>query len=352
MGWNNTFQQQLSLDEWEATTPARIVMQHKSELVVLTEEGQLTIKTQAKSDAETLRLTVGDWVLLDADNSIYRLLDRVSIFSRKAAGSKVDEQLIAANIDTLFIVCSLNQDFNLNRIERYLVLANEAGVEPVVVLTKADLCESQEVVDGYLSQIKNLDPFLMVVALNALDADCKSELAPWCKPGKTLALLGSSGVGKSTLVNALLGEQAQDTRAIREDDSKGRHTTTGRSLHIIESDDKAYGGIVLDTPGMRELQLVNSEEGIEETFSDIMQLAQHCKFGDCHHESEPGCAVQAAIESGELALRRLQSFQKLQREDEFNSASLAEKRENSNGKDFNSTLRKALNMMVGKELAI
>ncbi len=307
--------------------PARIVMQHKSELVVLTEGGPLTIKTQAKSSDEQQRLTVGDWVLLDEGQKIHRLLDRLSVFSRKAAGTKVDEQLLAANVDTLFIVCSLNHDFNLNRIERYLVLANDAGVEPVVVLSKADLCESQEVVNDYISQIQSLDPFLMVVALNTLDASCKSQLAPWCKPGKTLALLGSSGVGKSTLVNTLLDDAAQDTHSIREDDSKGRHTTTGRSLHIIASDDTTYGGLVLDTPGMRQLQLANSEEGIEETFADIMQLSRQCKFGDCHHESEPGCAVQSAIESGELALRRLQSFHKLQREDAFNSASLSEKRD-------------------------
>jgi ribosome biogenesis GTPase / thiamine phosphate phosphatase len=327
LGWSNLFQQQLSLEEWESYTPARIVMQHKSGLVVLTEDGPLTIKMQARAEAAQLRLTVGDWLLLDEKFRIRRLLNRISVFSRKSAGTKVDEQLIAANVDTLFIVCSLNQDFNLNRVERYLVLANKAGVEPVVVLTKADLCESQEMINEAISQIQGLDPFLMTVAVNALDTSCKIQLAPWCKTGKTLALLGSSGVGKSTLINTFLEGSAQDTRAIREADSKGRHTTTGRSLHLLKSEDSSYGGLVLDTPGMRELQLVNSEEGIEETFTDITQLTQLCKFGDCHHNSEPGCAVQAAIESGELPLRRLQSFHKLQREDEFNSASLADKRD-------------------------
>jgi len=324
LGWNNRFQQQLSLEEWEVYQPARVVQQHKSEINVFAESGALTIKT---SGANHLPLTVGDWLLLDSKHSIYRVLERSSIFSRKAAGSKVAEQLIAANVDTLFIVSSLNNDFNLNRIERYLVLAHEAGVEPLVVLTKADLCESRDVVDDYIAQIKKLDKFLTVVALNALDSSAKQQLSPWCKVGKTLALLGSSGVGKSTLVNSLLGENTQNTDGIREDDSKGHHTTTSRSLHIISSNALVDGGIVLDTPGMRELQMANSEEGIAETFADVIQLSKSCKFSNCQHESEPGCAVQAAIESNELSSRRLQSFQKLQKEDAFNSASLAERRD-------------------------
>ncbi|MEH6519551.1 MAG: ribosome small subunit-dependent GTPase A [Halioglobus sp.] len=323
LGWNNFFLQQLSLEELASCQPARVAQQHKSELQVLTEAGELTVRTPLLSES---RLTVGDWLLLDDNSGVHRLLERATVFSRKAAGSKVDEQLIAANVDTLFIVCSMNKDFNLNRIERYLVLANDAGVEPLVLLTKADLCENQESVDNFVDQVQALDPFLTVIALNALDDEQKTKLAPWCKTGKTLAFLGSSGVGKSTLVNTLLGSGKQSTGGIREDDSKGHHTTTSRSLHVIPSDE-ILAGIVLDTPGMRELQLANSEEGIEETFADIMQLATQCRFGDCDHDSEPGCAVQAAIGTDELPLRRLQSFQKLQREDLRNSASLAEKRE-------------------------
>ncbi len=165
------------------------------------------------------------------------MLERHSVFTRKAAGAKVKTQLIAANVDTLFIVCSMNNDFNLNRIERYLVLANEAQVEAVVVLTKSDLCDSSEVVNDYISKIQSLDPYLMVIAVNALDKGSLECVSPWCKKGKTLALLGSSGVGKSTLANLLAGQASLLTGGIREDDSKGRHTTTSRSLHLIPSGD-------------------------------------------------------------------------------------------------------------------
>ena len=303
LGWNNTFQQQLSLQEWEAYRPARVFQQHKSEILVLTEIGALSIKSPVGSEADYLHLTVGDWLLLDSEQRIVRALERSSVFSRKAAGSKVEEQLIAANVDTLLIVCSLNKDFNLNRIERYLVLAHEAGVEPLIVLSKADLCETADQVENYISQIQALDSFLTVIALNALDPQDIQQLSPWCKIGKTIALLGSSGVGKSTLVNALLGSNEQATSGIREDDSKGHHTTTGRSLHVMPA-----GGIVLDTPGMRELQLANSGDGLEVTFADILELSVGCRFADCQHENEPGCAVLSAIESGTLPMRRLQSF--------------------------------------------
>jgi len=325
LGWKNCFQQQLSLEEWEGFQPGRVIQQHKSELQVLTEDGPVIVNAPISANGGIEAVTVGDWLLLDTDKRIVRLLERASVFSRKAAGSKVEEQLIAANIDTLFIVTSLNNDFNLNRVERYLVLAHEAGVEPVVVLTKADLCQSEDFLNECIEKIQSLDGFLAVVALNALDISERTKLAPWCATGNTLALLGSSGVGKSTLVNTLLEDGVQATGGIREDDSKGHHTTTSRSLHIIPSDG-AFGGIVLDTPGMREIQIANSGEGIQEAFADIIGLSQQCKFGNCEHQSEPGCAVRAAIDSGVIALRRLQSFQKLQREDERNSASLAQKR--------------------------
>lgn len=327
LGWSNHFIQQLTIDEWDTALPARVIEQHRSELILAIEGNCLAVPVP-NSD---ISITVGDWLLLDHEHRFIRLLERQSEFSSKAAGSKVQAQLIGANVDTLFIVSSLNHDFNLNRIERFLVLANEAKVEPVVVLTKADLCESLDVVADYIKQIQSLDPYLMVVALNALDLSELNQLSPWCKPGKTLALLGSSGVGKTTLANLLLGQTELTTGGIREDDSKGRHTTTARSLHLIQNNDILAGGLLLDTPGMRELQLANVEDGIEETFSDIMALSPQCKFADCNHDSslshDSGCAVQAAIHNGELPERRLLSFQKLQREDELNSASLAEKRE-------------------------
>lgn len=327
LGWQQYFVQQLTLEEWDDYDPGRIIEHHKSQLTVAMDQASLSIPMPPSLSGN---ITVGDWVLLDADNRIHRVLDRKSKFSRKAAGSKLEEQLIAANVDTLFIVSSLNQDFNLNRIERYLVLANETGVEPVVLLTKSDLCDSEDV-SRFVSEIRGLDPMLMVITLNALDEAHRERLSPWCKKGQTLALLGSSGVGKSTLTNLLMGNQIQTTHGIREDDSKGRHTTTGRSLHVIPENASGLAGLLLDTPGMRELQLANVETGISETFSDILELAQHCKYKDCNHDpqltSESGCAVQQAVLSGTLDQRRLLSYLKLQREDEFNSASLAERRD-------------------------
>ncbi len=315
LGWSPFFQQQITLDEWDLYSAARVTAHHRSEIELVTEFGKQ--KLPLISSMPTL--TVGDWILLDSDQRFHRVLDRLSLFSRKAAGCKVASQLIAANVDTVFVVCSLNSNFNLNRIERYLALVKDAGAEAVVILTKSDLCEEPQ---NYVQQVQAIDPLLMVEAVNALDSDCINRLGPWCRMGKTIALLGSSGVGKSTLVNTLLGQVSAQTGAIREADSKGRHTTTARSMHFTST-----GSILLDTPGMRELQLADCEQGIEQTFADIGELAESCRYGDCQHQAEPGCAVRAAIEAGQLDERRLINYLKLMREQAFNSASLAEKRE-------------------------
>ena len=211
-----------------------------------------------------------------------------------------------------------NDDFNLNRIERYLSLANDAGTESVVVLSKVDLCPNPH---ERRQRVQSLDSLLSVELVNALDIESVAALKPWCQPGKTVVLLGSSGAGKSTLTNTLLGKQAQATQSIREDDSKGRHTTTGRSLLVMPE-----GGMILDTPGMRELQLADCESGVEATFADITDLALSCRFNDCQHETEPGCAVRKALTNGELDERRLRNYRKLLREQEKNGLSLAERR--------------------------
>ena len=313
LGWRPFFQQQLRLEQWEYPV-ARVVAQHRNRLDLLAEAGERGLDLHP----DMPEITVGDWLVLSPKGNFDNLLERQSLFRRKAAGSKVGEQLIAANVDTLFIVTSLNDDFNLNRIERYLSLANEVGAAPVIVLSKADLSDDPEM---FCHQVQALDSLLMVVAINCLDADEVHKLSPWCKTGNTVALMGSSGVGKSTLVNTLLGKTVQSTGTIREDDSKGRHITTGRSLLRIPQ-----GGLLLDTPGMRELQLADCDVGVNTTFADITSLAEQCRFGNCQHDSEPGCAVQDAIDRGELKARRLSSYQKLMREQAFNSATLAEKR--------------------------
>lgn len=329
LGWRPFFQQQLLLDEWERYAAFRVFERNRSNLLVMNEAGPQILPLTPSMPP----LTVGDWLLLDERGGFVRALERLSLFSRRAAGEKVAEQLIAANVDTLFVVSSLNRDFNLNRIERYLALANEAGVEAVVVLTKADLVDDPA---DYVDRLRAVDPLLMVEAVNALEAASAAALAPWLGEGRTVAFLGSSGVGKSTLINTLLGGGVQATGAIREDDDKGRHTTTARSLHPLPG-----GALLLDTPGMRELQLADCESGVEETFHEIVELAEGCRFADCSHQGEPGCAVHAAIEAGQLEERRLASYLKLLREQALNSATLAEKRQRD--RDLGRFYRSVLN---------
>jgi len=327
LGWKSFFQQQLSLDELSDLMIGRIIEQHRSSIIVMTPQGQTSLTLPLNID----RVCVGDWVLFDETLKICRSLERQSLFLRKAPGSKIATQLIAANIDNVMIVCSLNHDFNLSRIERYLAIAKEAQVEPVVILTKADLCED---IDAKRMQVQELDPLLVVYSVNALDNQDIEQLHDCCRDGKTLAFLGSSGVGKSTLVNGLLGFESQLTGAVREDDSKGRHTTTHRALKMLPK-----GGMLMDTPGMRELQLSDCEQGVSEAFSEITVLMQQCRFNNCLHTSEPGCAVQAAIKDGSVSLRRLLSYQKLMREQAINGATLAERKtkDKALGKLINST---------------
>ncbi|MDY9923215.1 ribosome small subunit-dependent GTPase A [Methanobacterium sp.] len=253
---------------------------------------------------------VGDWVVVSKDNvgsvTIHAILPRKSKFSRKEAGKVTEEQVIVSNIDTIFIVTSLNRDFNLRRIERYLAIAKESKTEPVVILSKSDLFRD---VDEKINEVLEIAPEIDVVAISATRNKGIEQLSPYLKDGKTVALLGSSGVGKSTLINALEGYKRQNIGEIREKDSRGRHVTTERELIMLEK-----GGLIIDNPGMRELQLWDAGEGMLDLFSDIIELETQCKFSDCLHESEPGCAVKRAINDGSLSKNRLESYRKLQRE--------------------------------------
>ncbi|MDH5511438.1 MAG: ribosome small subunit-dependent GTPase A [Nitrospinota bacterium] len=262
-------------------------------------------KWLAKPPAE--QPIIGDWILLDSDGVPYLLLERSTLLERNAPGTGGGRQLMAANVDTLFIVSGLDRDFNLSRIERYLALAVENGVRPVVVLTKADLNPDHE---KLCREVERLYENVVAVALDARDSDtASSTLMPWIGPGETVAFMGSSGVGKSTLINSLLSQRMQETKEISQVDERGVHTTTERAMFPL-----AGGGWLLDTPGMRQLRLSESGDGLAEVFNDIEELAHKCRFGDCRHQGEPACAVEAAVESGELDKRRLTNYQKLQRE--------------------------------------
>jgi ribosome biogenesis GTPase len=319
IGWKPYFQQQLDLDDLESGFPARVAVVHRSRLVLWAESGEVNFDLSGTAGATNH--AVGDWLLLSREHEgLIRTLDRQNLIARKSPGEKASVQLIASNIDTLFIVSSCNQDFNLSRIERYLALSKESGIYPVLVLTKADLCDDPE---EYSIPARSLHPELIIEPINALDPLDINRLRPWCGTGQTVAFSGSSGVGKSTLANTLTGANLA-VSDIREDDSKGRHTTTVRSLHLLTD-----GGVVIDTPGMRELQLFDVEDGLEEVFSEIAALASQCRFSDCVHDREPGCAVQAALQSGEIQSRRLENYRKMLREQARNTATLAEQRSSS-----------------------
>jgi ribosome biogenesis GTPase len=319
-GWNSFFASQLDLDDPIPQIPARVMAVHRDRIRVAGPAiDALTAPYVAADGDEETAATVGDWVLLDADTlRPRRLLRRRSLFKRRAAGTGRQLQLIAANVDTLFIVSSCNQDFNLARLERYLALASEAEVTPVVVLTKADLTDAP---GEFARAAARLLPGLLAEAVDARDPNSVARLAPWCGRGQTVALVGSSGVGKSTLINSMTGVDEIATQGIRGDDDKGRHTTTGRALHRLPA-----GGWLVDTPGMRELQLADARSGVEDVFADIVALAGSCRFSDCRHEHEPGCAIQSAIESGAVDAARVRRWQKLAAEEARNTESLAERR--------------------------
>ncbi len=335
LGWSHYFQQQLSLEEWESTTAARVLAVHRNTIEVASEYNHKTITLPGNwhmRDPEDLP-TVGDWLLLDASTGQpQRLLERKSLFRRKAAGKEAKMQLLAANVDSLFIVTSCNRDFNLSRLERYLALALQAKVEPVLVLTKADLVDD---VSEYQRDAMGLKPDMAVEFVNALDPSSVASLVSWCANGQTVALVGSSGVGKSTLINTLCGASTQVTGTIREEDAKGRHTTTSRTLHALP-----MGGLLIDSPGLRELQLSDCQNGVSSLFQDMEDLAQSCRFNDCLHQSEDGCAVKAAVALGNLSPRRLANYHKLMIEQKRNAESIAEKhrRERNFGKHIRAIL--------------
>jgi ribosome biogenesis GTPase len=307
--------------------PARVMAVHKETSIVRGTDGidrSAIVTGRFRYDALAASdfPAVGDWVALEptrpeagADDPavISAVLPRRSAFvrsaadaSRRTAGKLADEQVIAANVDVAFIVAGLDNDFNLRRLERYLAVAWSSSVDPVIVLNKADIADD---LDGRLVAVAAIAPGVPVVVLSALTGEHLADLGEHLTPGRTAVVLGSSGVGKSTLVNALLGEQRQATAAVRDDDSRGRHTTTHRELFQLPT-----GALLIDTPGIRSLEIAGADEGVETAFDDITELALGCRFRDCRHEDEPGCAIRSALADGSLDAGRLASHQKLERE--------------------------------------
>ena len=307
----------------------RISAVHRDRLTGLAPDRSRELRTSGGQ--ETGDFAVGDWVLADAEDVVRRRLKRQSLLHRRSAGTGASRQLIAANCDVLFITSSCNADFNPARLERFLVLAYGAGSSPVIVLTKADRAADPA---QFAARAQALDQRVPVLTVDARAPADLARVARYCGSGRTAALLGASGVGKTTLTNGLCGRN-DATGAARQDDARGRHVTTSRALRRMQN-----GGWLIDTPGMRALRLEEAAAGIKAMFDDIVGLTEKCRFADCAHDSEPGCAVQAAIAAGRLSRDRLARWQKLRREDMRNSGALARARHASPAKKHRHTAKK------------
>ncbi|MFC1987221.1 ribosome small subunit-dependent GTPase A [Chloroflexota bacterium] len=317
LGWNPFFQKHFQTLKIPDSVPARVVSESKGSFQVYSQYGELAARISGKmryrAGEEKQYPAVGDWVVIkplmnEQKGIIHAVLPRKSKFSRKVSGGRTEEQIVSANVDTVFIVSGLDggRNFNLRRIERYLTLAWNSGATPVIILNKVDLCPDFDI---YIRSVEDIAPDISIHPVSAKERIGLDALRSYLTKGKTAAFLGSSGVGKSALINALLGVGKQEVGEVRDDDRMGRHTTTRRELILLPS-----GGTVIDTPGMREIQMWAGEEDLQGAFHDIEMLAKRCHFSDCSHNVESGCTVRAAVDRGDLDPARLESYRKLQKE--------------------------------------
>jgi ribosome biogenesis GTPase len=329
LGYSGWFKSRVDDEKIATHSVARVTSVHKDSYTVTRgkEEiyaelsGNLLYSIESAVDLPT----TGDWVYADFyDNDshaiIYGVFPRKTLLKRKTAGKLVDFQLIAANIDAALIIQSLNDNFNLRRLERYLVMVNETGIRPVVLLSKCDLVSKEEVIE-FKESVLATAPQAIVMQFSNLSGENIDSVTGLLEKGHSYCLLGSSGVGKTTLLNSIIGNETFETRTVSKKQSKGRHTTTSRQLVRLDN-----GSMIIDTPGMRELGNISVDDGLDETFSDILDLSYKCRFGNCSHTNEKGCAILAAISAGELSERRYQNYLKMKREAEFNEMSYSEKR--------------------------
>lgn len=315
IGWNSIFEDSLQPYLSMGFEAGRIAIENRDNYLILSEHGELSGQITGKllytSESAASLPKVGDWVAISVfpDESkamIHDVLPRLTTFSRKIPERKTEEQVIASNLDSIFVVQSLDDDFSPNRLERYLVMIREQNIAPLVLLNKCDLVDQPE---EYAEQITTLLPDIPVISLSAASGEGFEDLRSFLTDGKTFAFVGSSGVGKSTIINRLAGEELFRTQETRQDDSKGRHTTTRRELVIIPG-----CGLLIDTPGMREFQLWSGSSGMYDIYADILSIAENCKFNDCSHVHETDCAVLKALKTGELSVSHYENYMKLQRE--------------------------------------
>jgi ribosome biogenesis GTPase len=347
-GWNDNWEtkwnEQIFSDKREKMIAGRVILEHKHMYRVVTDQGEwlATLSGNFKHNANQRRdfPAVGDWIGIEQmpgeeKGIIHSILPRSSLFSRKVAGDTTVEQIVAVNVDYVLLVMSLNLDFNLRRLERYMIAAWDSGANPVIVLTKKDVCSDPE---SYVEQAESVAFGVPIYTVSSVTGEGISELQDLLKDGKTSALLGSSGVGKSSLTNALCGEDVMSVQNIREGDDKGRHTTTHRELFLMPG-----GGLLIDTPGMREFQLWDNSESLDTGFKDVEQIAESCRFNDCQHNGQPGCAIEDALNNGALSHERYASYEKLKKElayMERKSDQVAQKAERNKWKQVTKDSRK------------